>query len=512
MKHGASYAVVFVLLIIGFFSYERYGIAWDEFGQRDIGYKTYDKITGQRDELSTFKDKDYGVALELPLVFLENTLGYTDSQDIYLMRHIVAHILFLLGGLCFYFLLYYIYQKPLLALGGLLIYVMHPVLYAHSFFNTKDIPLMSFFVVCMLALWNYHRKNGIFHLLLLSTCCSVLINLRLSGLFFVAIVSLYFLLDFFAKRNWKVFLSHSTIFFSTLCLLVWMMWPYLWEHPIANFIDAFKSMTSFRWEGETNFMGMMTPSTKLPMCYIPVWIVITNSIVITIFFSIGCVLLIIYLVKNIENKSFNARQKFLWFSLLLIILTLTSILILKPVLYDAWRQFFYLYPFFLIVALFPLSRLYSFKKGKVLTFIILGYVVIHYGLNIVSLFPYSHIYFNEVMNKQERNWLRHHYELDYWGTAYKEAFERILKEDMSNKIKIKVHQVSGNHNLFLIDPDQRNRIEFVSENEDYFVTCYRFHPLDFDSFTRKQLFYEIERSNNVICTVFKRTPTSDKQE
>ncbi len=82
----------FIMLSIALFSFEEYGVSWDEQQQRNIGYASYDYVFNNDDSLLEWYDRDYGFAFELPLVIIEKTFDLTDSKTIYLMRHIVNHI------------------------------------------------------------------------------------------------------------------------------------------------------------------------------------------------------------------------------------------------------------------------------------------------------------------------------------------------------------------------------------------------------------------------------------
>ena len=63
--------------------------------------------------------------------------------------------------------------------------------------------------------------------------------------------------------------------------------------------------------------------------------------------------------------------------------------------------------------------------------------------------------------------------MDYWGTAHKQAFERIAKLDHRPKIKVATMQYDfpGILNYKFLPPDLKNRIELVKKNgeADYII-------------------------------------------
>ena len=83
-----------------------------------------------------------------------------DSRSVYLLRHLLTHLLFLAGGLGGYALAFRLYRSRLLALVALGLYLLHPRLYAHSFFNSKDLPFLSLFMLALLLThWAFRRVS-----------------------------------------------------------------------------------------------------------------------------------------------------------------------------------------------------------------------------------------------------------------------------------------------------------------------------------------------------------------
>ena len=145
---GSGLLVIFA--IIGICNFNSYGIAWDEPTQRAIGYISWGYVLRMNDKLPTFYDRDYGVAFEMPLVALEKALLIDNHQafEAHRMRHLASHLFFLIGAFFCFLLVDYLYKNKSLAALAFLFIVLHPRLYAHSFFNSKDIPFMSMFFIC----------------------------------------------------------------------------------------------------------------------------------------------------------------------------------------------------------------------------------------------------------------------------------------------------------------------------------------------------------------------------
>ena len=64
----------------------------------------YEYVFQEGDKLHSFRDKDYGVTFELPLVMLEKALGLETTRDIYMMRHLCTFLMFFISVIAFFFL------------------------------------------------------------------------------------------------------------------------------------------------------------------------------------------------------------------------------------------------------------------------------------------------------------------------------------------------------------------------------------------------------------------------
>jgi hypothetical protein len=185
-----------------------------------------------------------------------------------------------------------------------------------------------------------------------------------------------------------------------------------------------------------------------------------------------------------------------------------SVIILHSVLYDGWRQLYFIYPPFILLAVYGLSCLLKSKTGMGnLLSPVFGLVLFFSVLSTAALMirnhPFEDVYFNALLPTNEQ-YLRKSFELDYWGTSYKQALEYIVSHDKSEKININVAHPPGEANAMILPEEDRNRIRFVEDAQQatYFISTYRWHPEDYN-YPPEQKVFTIKVMNSDICSVWK---------
>lgn len=495
-----------ITLSISLVVYDDYGVSWDEFQQHNIGVTNYNYIKGHNQDLLTFKDRDYGCVLEVGLFYLEFKFGLTDFHDVYMMRHFVTHLLYLLGAIFFFLLIDLLYQNKYLALLGYLFILISPLFYSHSFFNSKDIPFAMMFVVCFYFSALAFKSKRWFHFVLLGISTGLLMNLRIMGVLIVVGVAFFTLLDFFFYRKDKKLLLQSLVnfcvFFSLAALTLYFTWPFLWGDPIGKFSLAFENMSKFRWDSSVVFYGEMTKTLELPWYYALAWFSLTNPLLYLVVGFFGLLFLAVKFFKKPLSFLENGLQRNNLLYALCFAGPLLSVILFDSVLYDSWRQLYFIYPPFILLAMYGINYLWSTKIKKYLV-IILG---INFSLVLIFMLtnhPYQHTFFNFLTDRSTPEHLRKSFERDYWGTSFKQAFEYILEKDQRAHIKVAVSDNPGIYNHTILPEKDKKRITLVPiEEADYFTTIYRWHPNDYPEIEDKK-WHIIQVQNNTINAIYK---------
>ena len=157
-----------VLLVIGITSFKDYGISYDEHIQRDSGIIASKYLLQGDQALVQWKDRYYGQFFELALIGVEKVFNLSDNlRLVYLSRHLLNFLLFYISVIFFYLLLKNIFKSWRIGLIGSLFLILSPRIFAESFYNSKDLPFMSMFIISIYTLFNYINdkslKNTIFH-------------------------------------------------------------------------------------------------------------------------------------------------------------------------------------------------------------------------------------------------------------------------------------------------------------------------------------------------------------
>ncbi len=493
-----------ILITLALANYADFGISWDETFQRKTGFISYNYVFESDPELLTYHDKDYGVAFELPLILIEEILGLEDSQDVYFMRHLISHLFFLFCLWCCYWLVYLLFNNKWLGVAGVLLLVLHPLIYAHSFFNTKDIPFMGMFLVCFLLIYKTFGTYKFTYFILLGVSMGILINLRIMGVMLLVIVVACLILDAINqsdnKNTQRRLLAGLGIFIFVTCGILYITWPYLYTSPFTNFANAFSNMSKFRWTGEVLYMGEMIKATELPWHYAPVWFFITTPIWFLILGLAGIIFISYQIFKYPRRIFINGLERHLLIYLVSFIAPFVIVVLFNSVLYDSWRHLYFVYPAFVILAiygLYHLSRIKSNFIAPLITIAIFGFLIVYQ----VVYHPHQHVFFNYLVNRTAYNHERELFELDYWGASYREGIKAILARDKNEKIEVLMWNPPGEFNLLILPSEERARIVITDDNPKYLITNYRFHPEDY-AYHPEQEIYRISVQNNTILSVF----------
>jgi hypothetical protein len=508
LKSINFWCVVFfaVYLIVGLFIYRDYGISWDENTKRVyVGEATYNYIFHNDSLLFVHATKYYGPVFDFALIAIEKNFSMTDTRDIFLMRHLLTFLLFYGSVVVFFFFCKKLFDSSHWALVACAMLVISPHIFAHSFYNSTDIPFLSFFIIAVATMYYFIKKQSWWAVLLHSFTTALAIDIRILGILVPVFTVAMIVAIFFVEKNISIKKALSILMVYALLTILFVIafWPYLWGNPIHNFLEAFIMMSRFVLYGsDVLYMGNNLHPNELPWHYIPVWMAITLPVSYIVLFFVGVWSLLYNGVRQ-SFKTFYSQYYFFVFVFFLMIAPLSAVIIFNSTLYDGWRHLFFIYPLFVLIATLGLRYLYSVFTKAILKFILIAAFAVNVAFVLffmISKHPFQNVYFNFIPGDMKT--AKNNYEMDYWGLSYKQALEYIVKADTSSKIRVAFANEPGVYNGMILPKEDQLRITFVDRPDtfDYFMTNYRWHKGAYDY---PNECFAIEVGNAKIMSVFK---------
>ena len=513
-----------------------FGISWDEAIQREHGLVTLDYINEACNDcissenisdtlLQEYKWKYYGTIFQVISQFAEEILGYGETAERFYLRHRIQLAFFIIALFCFYTFSKLRFKDPFLAFCGLLILLSTPRLLGHQFFNPKDAVFLSGYVIAISSLIHliYNHKNWKYYLLH-AFCTGLVVDIRILGLFLIPLTILGLLLANKGLKDIKNLLIKSGTYLLLSCFFMILMWPLLWSNPIENLMGAFKDMSAFNWGGEVLLHGKYLMGNNLPPDYIPQWIMVTSPILALALILFG---ILSYLSIRILKTRFsfdkersisspNWRQETSdLICFLAAIGPIVLVILLKSTLYDGWRQIHFVYPMFIYFILFLIYQFgrSQFKEIRWMGSGLLVLLVLIQFKSIWTWHPLQHVYFNGLAKKP---WVEN-YELDYWGSGFKYAYEEYAQTlAPGEEVGIFSNAYPGWESYLALSDLNKEKLsyEWEEEKREVYVSNYRYRkelepflkkspPFNNEVFVIKRKgeviygFYKIERKENI---------------
>ena len=462
-RHSAIVALA-LFAIVGVSVLNDYGIASDERIQRRIGYASFNYILGDEDALiEGHSDRHYGVAFEVPLIAVERLLRLEDPRGIYLSRHLITHLFFLVGGFFAWLLTYRLFGSRLIALLIMLLFLLHPRIYAHSFFNTKDLPFLSMFMVSLYLTHRAFRRDSVWAFALCGVGVGLLANFRIMGAMLIPAVLGMLALDvFYAMKRGGGGVKHALInicVFSTVCAAtLYAAWPLLWRDPLGA-AEALALLSEHPHRGGTLFRGEVVQWPNIPWDFIPTWMLITTPPVALILAAVGIGCAARLCAADWRGALANSTARFGLLMAACLILPVVGAIALNSNMYHDWRHVYFLYAPICVLAAFGLRGLAALPKPRLraaaLSAAALGLAAA--AVQMVVLHPVQSEYFNPLADKSG---LAERWEMNYWRVSYKEALDALLKLQPSGRIAAASTDVQSamERNMELLPPDDRGRL------------------------------------------------------
>jgi hypothetical protein len=276
-------------------------------------------------------------------------------------------------------------------------------------------------------------------------------------------------------------------------VVMYLTWPYLWPDPIGHLSESVKVMSDYPWRGQVLFAGATYASTALPRAYLPVLLGIQLTEPVWFLFAAGAAIASVDALKRRRGPS----TALLALSAVWFFLPLLGFIITRAPLYDNFRQIIFVLPPVFMVTGLLWERVK--QRGWQAALIIL--VVLPGIVEGVRLHPYEYVYYNAFIGGQQGAFRR--FELDYWGTSYREAADYLAAVAPANAsiwVEGPAHliQVYARPDLKIFSPYEAER----APRYDYIVALTRFN-LDLESYPGAPIVHAISREGGLLTVIKK---------
>ncbi len=478
------YAFFVVTLGLGIFLFRDYGVSWDEPIQNDLGNANWSYVLHGSQGLFSLQNHFYGPFAEMIEVIPQQLNPHLEPSAVWLTRHLINYLIFWMGTIFLFLLAKEIFGNILYALVCPLILFLTPGIFASAFYNSKDIPLLSFFIIGNYLLLRFMKQPTVALAVVFGIVCGMVFSIRIVGVLIPAFTLAFFLLNVSNGNLASRTLKFLVIYLLTTAIFCIVFSPALWHDPVGGLVQSFSIFSHYPYDDPQFFLGHLLTPQQLPWYYIPVWMGVTIPVLWQILFVTGLICLIIIILRNAKNL-FKAS----WQWLLIAAWCFTPwiiVLILHSALYDQWRHLFFIYPAFILLAVLGMVsvtsesfffRDYQTRHRLMLSIRITAAAFITQTVFVIQFMTANHPYENVYFNMLAGNYPQRKFDLDYWGLAYRQALQYLVENTNEKTIKVCWQNAPGKYNQVWLSPSDQQRIrEMPYDSCKYFLTNFRFKP------------------------------------
>ena len=484
--HWPLAAVCALFLLVGALTLDDYSSWADQGNQRAVGQAALDYLAGDGGralkQLSHFHDRYYGAVIEAPLALLERIPGLEDPRDISLGRNAFTHLFFLVGGVFCYLLVLRLFHSRPLALLAMILFLLHPRIYAHSFFNSKDVPFLTMFMISLYLAHRAFRRDTLGAFLLCGAGVGLLMNLRIMGVvLFAAVLALRALDLAFAGSvgERKRALLTGGGFALAAVLTYYGSLPVLWTDPVGRFAELARTLSAHPNEAYNLFRGEWLYSRDgPPWDYVPVWVGISTPPATLLLALVGAVALAWSGLRRPRDILRNGPLRFGLLLACLPVAVTVAVVALESNVYLQWRHLYFLYAPLLLLAAFGLHGVMVLARGRwprAGAYALTGTAVAVAVVSMVRIHPYLNDYFNALTDRTTPGRLESSYSVGYGWQADRGILNDIVRDHPSGALYLAMPQqyLRLPLHLRLLHADGRARIvgtrDFRSGERNFLV-------------------------------------------
>ena len=329
--------------------------------------------------------------------------------------------------------------------GGMLLLYLCPRFFAEGHYNGKDMVLLTLFLCTLWLGLRFLKQPGFLRGALFSLAGAMAANTKVVGFFVWGLMGLCAVVLVTAQRRWDrrmACVAAATVaFFAGFYAL---LTPALWSGPVEYLRYLLVNASGFtRWPGVVLFRGMRFEHAvnPLPRYYLVWMMLVTLPLYVAPLAAVGQ----LSVLRRVWQQRAAALRdpvtlaltaaSLCWFvPLLFAVLT-------RPLVYNGWRHFYFVYAGVVLLGARGLSACIGFLRRRTGEYGM--HRVFAAGLclffawtagDIAKNHPYQYAYYNRLGHKNAETQM----ELDYWVVSTRNAMQRLLKEPRDESLPLQI--------------------------------------------------------------------------
>lgn len=393
---------------------------------------------------------------------------------------------------------------------AVLLFYLCPRLFAHAHFNDKDILFLCLVLLCLWQGGRFLQKISFARAFTFSLSGALAFNLRAIGLMPWGIIGLCVIVKLTLKREWslKMILMAAWTFLA-FGLCYFLITPAVWRNPGAFLEYLFSNAAEFsRWSGKVFFRSAAfeIPANKLPYYYIPYMIAVTTPLYVLALAATGQVRGLLLLGRKNDWQTECDKLLLIAAVSLCWVLPLAAYVLIRPVVYNGWRHFYFSFAGLAVLAGYGAYWLWQKcarkKWSRYGYMLLLGSCIVTAAAGIMMNHPHQASYYNVLAS-------RHQMETDYWNTGGTDALKKLIDCEHRNKelpLEVGCYFLDIQNARFKISEDQKAILTttvardapYLYYNENYVQVYNVSEPAGY------RVLFEVESYGRLIGTMYER--------
>ncbi|MEG1471359.1 MAG: glycosyltransferase family 39 protein [Clostridia bacterium] len=525
------------LTLIGLFTCGDYGLPCDEPAEQVIlrqNMMEYAiRFLGENSSAAQYYDglgivpisqsieRDHGECafyLAAPLL----TLQASAPETLTLLWHMLCWLWFMVGAFALYGFCRETGLNRLISCAGALLLCLCPRFFAEGHYNNKDLVLLSLVLATLWLGLRFLKKPNFLRGLLFSLAGAMASNTKVVGIFAWGLMGLCTVLLLVAsKRFHKRMAAVAAVTIGSFVLFYALLTPACWGQPMDYLRYLLLNASGFtRWPGVVLFRGALYEHaiSPLPRYYLPYMMLVTLPLYLPVLAVLGQ---FSTLRRVWRQKSAALRDETTLALLAATLLWLVPLLFAaftRPLVYNGWRHFYFVFAGVSILAAQGVGAVWRFcvKRAKAaharlwrrllpLT-LCACFAVSAWG--IAANHPYQYGYYNVLARGNAQNEM----ELDYWVVSTLNAMKRLISEPRNQALPLKLGARDDMswfgvaHGAAVLPKAQREALSvayepdapYLLENTTYAKIYATAPPQGY------HVLFTVQSYGNVLCTVYER--------